>query len=347
MLFNLENDSTHEITFYLVPDTYSEIPAARVTVDGEVVLEFEANEVREALVVARRHENGRCGFKLDASMLPGIADLTDLSIFEKSTGAMVYRRRPANAVNQKILRLETRLLPSFSFDKKASDHFQYFSRQIENFGLETSTQMFRLNYVESVYLSGRINFKNYQYHVDSVFAPIICIDNPYAALAERLLVLSKLEQRGLMHILSDRDAMLLAPAAGFASGLPLDDGKALRKALRNVPQEVAVALANPLTRLLTSSMPDEMPRRGALASALDTIANFAIVGLYEDAAGFRDAFAHFVERDKDAFEVPQVNPAVKQLADLIEKEARAEALIEADLEVYWYVKQAHESAVAI
>jgi hypothetical protein len=91
-------------------------------------------------------------------------------------------------------------------------------------------------------------------------------------------VLSKLYEADRLDALSQRDAVLLGPAAAFAADLKMSDGKSLRRALRNPPPEVAVALVNPMTRMLTTRVPDEMPRPGALAGALDTIASFTIVG---------------------------------------------------------------------
>jgi hypothetical protein len=345
MLFKVEADGGDYITFYLVPDTFSAVPIARITVDNVDVLELSANEVREVLASAGRHETGQCGFRIDASLLPDLSEMSELAIYEKETGALVYRRRSCPVVEKKLLRLETRYLPSYVFDKELMHFFQYAAKQIENFGHETVTQMFLVQSMPSIYLSGRILIKNYQYHIDNVFESIICMDDPFVGLAERLLILSKLKHSDMMHILSDRDAMLLKPAASFASELNLSDAKALRKALRNLPQEVALALVNPLTRLLTTNTPDEMPRRGAVANAFDVLSSFAVVGIRDDASGFRDTVAHLMGVDAEALPVPTTARPILQLAEIIRSETKAEFLLENDLEIYSQVQAAHAGEI--
>lgn len=347
MLFNLERDDGDLVLFYLVPDTHSEVPAARVAVDDyRTVIEFEANELRDAIRMAGRHETGLCGFRLDASILPGLAGFEDLEIRERDSNILIYRRRPRDAVARKILRIETRFLPMFSFERSVEPYFQYYSRQIENYGLESSTQMFQFSDIDSVYLAGRINYVNFAYYAEEFFERVMLVDDPFVILAERLLVLGKLHESGRLNALSDRDAVLLGPAAAFAAQLPIADGKAIRRALRNVPREVAVALANPVTRLLTTKTPDEMPRPGALASALDTIASFAIVGIDDDEVGFRDTFAHLIERDPETIAMTGVPAGVARFAQLLREEAQAESLIATDLELHAVVTSAHRRAVS-
>jgi hypothetical protein len=345
MLFNLERDDGDIIEFYLAPDAHSEIPRVTVFVDGAEAMEFPANELRDAMRIAGRHESGLCGFRIDSAMIPNLAAVTDLEVIESESNLLIYRRCPATPVAKKVLRLEPRLLPMLGFERSVKPHFQYYARQIENYGLESATQMFTTS-IASIYLSGRINFKNFEYYVDSVFDPVVFLNAPHVMLAERLLVLAKLHQAGKLAALSARDAMLLAPAAAFAAALDLTDGRALRRALKDPPQEVAVALVNPLTRLLTTKAPDEMPRTGALASALDVLARFAVVGIETDARGFRDAFAQHIGRPADTIEVAEVPGAVRHLAHIIETEAHAEALMDYDLDIYATVRDAHQQAMS-
>ncbi len=108
MLFNLEADTGDRVTFYVVPDGFQGVPNIRVFNGGEELFVFEANEARQALVAASRHETGQCGFSIDSSLVPDLPALSNLELYEAETGVLIYRRRRApHMVAHKILRLET------------------------------------------------------------------------------------------------------------------------------------------------------------------------------------------------------------------------------------------------
>lgn len=341
MLFNVESDTGDRIVLYLVPDTYSDVPAIRVTSGGVTVLEMKANEKRDSLVVAGRHETGQCGFSFDSMIIPDLASFTDLSIFDLDTSLMIYRRRPADPLPRKILNLSTSLFPPQTFDYRLRHYFQYAATQIETHGHETVSQLFLLKDIDSVYLSGRILYKNYQYYIDDGFSVFLCLDDPYFALAERLLVLAKVGQMGNPEaVLGRRDAFMLQGAMEFAGGLPMADGKALRRALRALPPEIATAFVDPVVRLLTTTVPNEMARNGAVAWALDTLASCAVVGIRESGDLYADMVADFLSLPRETIPTPGEFPRVDDLAKILREEAGVEHLIEKDLELYAYVANA-------
>lgn len=169
MLFNLEEDSGGRVTGYVVPDGFSAVPTIRVCGRGQELATFAANEKREALVQAGRHETGQCGFSIDASLVPDIAELADLELYNVESGILIYRRPRPDNIKKKLLRIETHLFPLWSVDNAIAPQFQYFAKGIENLGRETVTQLFLLNRVESVYLSGKILYRNYAFFVKSGF----------------------------------------------------------------------------------------------------------------------------------------------------------------------------------
>lgn len=343
MLFNLEVDAGDRVLLYVVPDAYSEIPSVVVYGNGRELLTLEANEIRDALIVAGRHETGRCGFRIDAELVPDIADIGDLAVYEHLSGLLVYRRGQPDNVQRKVVRLESGLFPQHTFDKFMMRYFQQSVQSIEKYGLESSTQLFLLTNISSLYLSGRIFYNPYSFYIEDKFDTIICIDDPYMALAERLLIISKMdEERGAI-ILGERDFMMYKFAIAFAKELQFDNGKSLRRALRNLPQEIAVALVNPLTRQLTCTTPDEMPRRGAVAAALDRLSTFAIVGLREENALFKDSFGAFLGIDPSSIPLIKTLPGVAALAQILREEARVESIIDSDLEIYTYVRNAFKA----
>lgn len=341
MLFNVESDTGDRIVLYLVPDTYSVVPEIRVTSGGETLLEMKANEKRDALVAAGRHETGQCGFSFDSGIIPELASLDDLAIHDMDTSLLIYRRRPAAFIPKKVLNLSASLFPPQAFDAQLRRHFHYAATRIESHGHETVSQLFLLNEINSVYLSGRILYKNYATYIDNGFSVFMCIDDPYFALAERLLILAKIGQIGNPEpILGRRDAFMLQGAMEFAGTLPMSDGKALRRALRSLPPEIATAFVNPVVRLLTTNAPNEMARNGSVAWALDTLASCSVTGIRAEADLYSEMIADFLGLNRDNVPVIGSFPAIGELARLLREEAGIEHLIEKDLELYAFVEGA-------
>jgi hypothetical protein len=341
MLFNLESDTGDRVTGYLVPDGYSAVPVVRVCSHGEQMLALPANEVRESLIVAGRHETGRCGFTIDTKELPELPELTDLELFDDETGLLIYRRRRSLMIQKKLFRLESHLFPLWRLDEAFNQSFQYFAKGVENLGRETVTQLFLLNQVDSVYVSGRILYKNYSYFIDSGFETIVLVQDPYEELAERLLVLSKASRIGTNH-LGMRDSLAMRAAIEFAETLPLTEEKALRRALWQMPADVAGTFANPLVRQLTSSTPDEMPSAGAVASALDLLASFALVGCRNRPKSFLNDLGELVNVNPGRLPQLPTFGRVPQLARLLKDSGAVDNLLDKDLELYQYVVEAFE-----
>lgn len=342
MLFSLESDTGDLVRFYVAPDAFSEIPSVIVCGHDRELMTLEANEVRDAMVMARRHATGWCGFRIDLALLPDLPQIHDLVVYEKSSGIMIYRRPESRHIQKKIFRIETSLFPQHGLDKFLIGQFQQGVQSIEKFGLESSTQLFLIANVSSIYLSGRLLYNTYSFYIEDRFETFICIDDPYLSLAERLLIMSRMDDERGPLILGERDFLLFRSAIAFAKELKFDDSKSLRRMLRSLPEEIAVALVNPLTRQLTCSTPDEMPRRGAVAAALDRLSTYAIVGLRQEERPFKEALGAFIGIEAASIPLAASLPSVTALAQILREEARVNSLIESDLEIYTYVHDAHQ-----
>jgi hypothetical protein len=339
MLFNLEADTGAAIVGYVVPDGYSAVPAIVLRSKNKEVLVQPANEVRPALVVAGRHETGTCGFRIDETAAPGLSRMEDLELYEAQTNVLIYRRPQAHHLARKILRLETHLLPLWRLDNALKSQFQYSSLGIESLGRETTTQMFLLNHVNSVYVSGRLLYKNYVNHIESRFETIFMMHNPYEEMAERLLVLQKIKTSG-SNVLGMRDNLSMQSAMDFAHSLRFDDEAALTKALRKMPLTVANTLADPIVRQLTTTTPDEMPTGRSVSAALDLLASFAVVGLRRTAKTFLDAVGEFAGMDPATLPELSKYQSVATLARALKNSHEVDVLLEKDLELYQHVTSA-------
>jgi hypothetical protein len=345
MLFSVEVDTGDRVTCYFVPDGFQGVPRIRVCDGGVELLVFSANESRSAISAAGRHETGQCGFAIDVALLPNLPLLTQLELYDAETGVLLYRRRSPHMVARKILRLETHLFPLWRLDDAVKTTFQYHARGIESLGRETVTQLLLLHAVDSVYLSGRILYKNYAYHIESVFDTAILLQDPYEELAERLLVLSKIRRVGA-NILGVRESMEVEAALEFAEGLPYDDEISMRRALRRMPKDVGMVFANPVTRQLTATTPDEMPRSSAVATALEELSCFAVVGVRHESGRFLNALAELIGIERSTLPPLLQFPGVQGLAEVLKKTGQVEHLLEKDLELYHHVREAADKAKA-
>lgn len=340
MLFSLEQDLGDRLILYAAPDGFSGSPRLRLSAGGRDLGVCGANELRLSLVSAGRHETGMCGFNIDEGLVPDLARMHDLALFDEDTGLLIYRRPPPDRLQLKMLRLETHLFPLRKCDAAIGAQFQHYVAGLEHWGRETVTQLFLLNGVDSVYLSGRILYKNFATYIESGFEVVTVLHAPHAEFAERLLVLSMLSDMGAQ-CLGERDAVRFRPAIDYAAALPLDEPKKLRRALTRMPDGVALLLADPLVRQLTTSTPDEMPGGGAIAGALDTLAACAFVGLRDQPAHVTETWGAALGLDPAHIPPPPIFPRVGPLAQFLKDTRVVDHLIERDLEVFGVVEGAY------
>jgi hypothetical protein len=135
-----------------------------------------------------------------------------------------------------------------------------------------------------------------------------------------------------------------APAIEFAETLELDE-KQLRRAFANMPKGAIANLANPLTRLLAARTPEEVPTKGAIAAALDTLSGFSIVGLRERQDLFLAQIADLVGTQPETLPAMPDFSRTAELSRELRNVPEVEVLIEQDLEVHAHVKSAIEQAL--
>ena len=345
MLFSHEEDFGDRILAFVVPDGFSRVPGVRVVSEGVEIYACESNERRDVLVGAGRHETGQCGFNIGPDEVPGLAELADLSLFDTESGVLIYRRQRPHHVRRKVLRLETHLFPLWSFDNALSGHFQYFERGIDHFGRETTMQMFMLNKVDSSWLSGRIQYKNFAYYIEKGFEPTIVLQDPHEELAERLLVLAMLGEDAHTY-LGERDATRFVSTMDFARALPIDaDAKQLKRALERMPDDVELMLAEPLVRQLTTSTPDDMPNRTGVATALDVLSSCQIIGLRDNFDEYREGLSEWLGIPAETFPAVPRFERVKDLAARIRATRAIDHLIERDCEVFEHLMNARKKSL--
>jgi hypothetical protein len=246
-------------------------------------------------------------------------------------------------MQKRIFRLETHLFPLWRLDDAVEGRFQYFYKGIERRGRETTTQLFLLNNSSSLYLSGRLIIKSYDNYINETFNCVALLRDPYMELAERLLTLKYVPKMG-REILGERDVIALGPAIAFAETIESDE-KILHRAFATMPRGAIANLSNPLTRQLAARTADEIPTKGAVATALGTLSSFAILGLREHQELFLAQLADLTGTPAKSLPAIQDFQRTIELSSQLKEVPEAQLLIEQDLEVYHHVKSAVEGVL--
>jgi hypothetical protein len=342
VLFNVEEDRGDFISGYVVCDGFVDTARIALSSGGAVVHQGLADHPREALLAAGRHHTGLCGFAFDEASVPGLAAMNDLEIRDTASGALIYRRPLPRQVMRRVLRMETHVFPLWRLDNALNEHFQYSANQIETCGRETTTQMFLLSKIPSVYLSGRLLYRAFQQLIEGHFDVIFSMHHPYEELAERLIVLGQIKRTG-SGILGLRENLSLESTMAFAQSLPISDERQLARVLRDIPRPVARVLANPVVRQLTTTTPEEMPTKSGVSMALTTLSSFAVVGLRRAPRTFASAVREMMDIDSEPPDSAKL-PGVAALARMLKRTREIDWLIEQDLALYGHIAEAYRGA---
>ncbi|POO52130.1 hypothetical protein [Agrobacterium rosae] len=350
MLFSIEYDSGDILEGYVIPDGFSEIASVRVSCELGDLGVFACDQIRPAVVQSGRHHTGVVGFRVDASRVPELASIDTLTIHEAKTGLLLYRRlRKIKHKPKKIVRLETQILPMTKFDRFCGQFFQYELSSLEKFGQETALQAFYLHSVESIFLSGRLLMKNYENVLNNGFEAIALLADPYYEMALRLFLLHRMSSVP-SSILGDRDRLTFGLAAQYVAKIDITDIDALKNLFKKAPPQFENVLASPTTRQLCCTTPEKRVTHGDIAAALDLLSRFSVIGHGDDIFSFQNAVGELLSVSAENFVVPPSQKIVSNLAVLLREIPSAERLIEEDLILDHYVRQAmspnHATAVA-
>lgn len=343
MLFNVHRDRGDLLEGYLIPDGFSDLPKILVSDFSGNIAEVACDQLHAAVLSSGRHATGLVGFKLTEAIIPQLRQRSTLYIRDVKSGLLLYRRplRPKQ-VNSRILRIETQLLPHIALDREMIQHFQYALPLLDRYGHETILQAFLLDGMSSIYLSGRVQVRNYQDFLDKKFKGIALLTEPYYEMALRIATLKRCATMKPTFF-GERDIMLLSGAIDYFSELNLEDTDAIARALKRAPAKVRTALLSPTTRQFACSDGEQPSTRRDVAVAMDLISRFEIIGHRNDTLAFASAIGELCNMDTDRIPILQRNQAIDLLAAELRTLPVAEAFLEDDLILDYYVRKAIEA----
>ena len=345
MLFNLEYDQGDMIEGYVIPDGFSEAAKIVVKMDNGKSLLMPCDCPRPAVVQSGRHETGLIGFRIDSKCIPKLSEQKHLAIHDSKTGLLIYRRPLVhNQVQKKILRLEFSMMPMHRFDKICGQNFQYDIYSVERFGHETTMQAFHLNLIRSIYISGRLLLRNYEEFLDKGFQAIAHITDPYYELASRLFVIKRLAH-GALNFVDDREKIHLLVASEYLADLDLEDDRRLKMALKRAPEKVRELLRSPTVRQLVCTYAEQTIGRREVAPAIDILSRFTVIGIEDGNSHFQDAVGELIGSRGARLPGPSRYSSLIDLAQRLRHIPEAEHLLEEDIILYHYVKEAAASVV--
>ncbi|GAK71874.1 hypothetical protein RRU01S_22_00070 [Agrobacterium rubi TR3 = NBRC 13261] len=336
----MEYDHGDLIEGYVIPDGFSDEATVVVTTDDGTRILLPCDQLRPAVVQSGRHATGLVGFRLDTSLIANLHQQQRLSIYDLKSGLLVYRRVPEEStVNLKILRLELKMLPMIKLDAFCGNRFQYAISSVERFGHETTLQVLHLSSVPSIYISGRVLFRNYEDFLDKGFQAITDVPDPYYEMASRLFIIKRLAKDPVTFV-SDRDKLILAPAAEHFSNVNLEDGSEIKRALKKSPDKVRSVLASPITRQLVCTYPEQRVTRRDVAAAVGTLARFTVVGHGNQDGHFQDVLGELVGVSSMDVPINSTYKIIDEIAERLREIPIAEQLLEEDLILDHYLREA-------
>ena len=341
MLFMAYEDRGDLIRAYCVPDSYDGTSNLLVMANGKRVATLSPNAFNEHM--KGRHKTGYVDFIIDTEIVEGLTQLNDLELLDETTGLLVYRRpltRPH--INQAVFRLETRFLPFWQFDKHFQGSFRFWYDRIDLYSVETVRNILSFYSFSSVYSSGRILIDNYKYYIDGHQKCIFCMQDPYLDLAERLLVLHRLNSSDQRELIGERDTLIFELVSSTLKEVPgpLDE-KNLKSAFRRLRREDLVVFSNPVCRQLTSSTPDEVPKANVMTRALQEVSLFEIIGVGSHEDEYLKAVAELLGTEIAKPRSP--NPEIARVMEILKVMPVTETILEHDLVLFDHIEKAFSS----
>lgn len=336
----MEYDGGDLIEGYVIPDGFSDEATVVVTKDDGTTIQLRCDQLRPAVVQSGRHETGLVGFRLDTNIMSDLQQQQRLIIHDLKTGLLIYRRATEEkTVNLKILRLELKMLPMFKLDAFCGSLFQYAISSVERFGHETTLQVLHLASVPSIFISGRVLFRNYEDFLDKGFQAITDFPDPYYEMASRLFIIKRLAKDAVSFV-SDRDKLILAPAALHFSDVDLEDESDIKRALKKSPDKVRSVLTSPITRQLVSTYPEQRVTRRDVAAAIGTLARFTIVGHADHGGHLQNALGELLDVSSADVPINSTYMVIEEMAERLRNITIAEQLLEEDLILDHYLREA-------
>ena len=279
MRFLLSADEGTIIRGWVVPDDPVAISRVYVTVEGRRVTEVSAIHKDPAFVEYGWHATGQCHFEVREDHIPGLSKIERLEIYDVDTNVLIYRRLPKDGlVPPKAVLINCHIRPETVIQTALFPYFQQSYFGIGRFPEEILQAIFDTETLTSCLMAGSIILPRYEGHfVQGNALTMMLVHDPYVEMASRLTWLR--ERAGIAADPNQRWRLgKLAEAAAFTVDYDYTDAKSLKRLFRMLPEPAYHLLYNPLTRQLSTHVPDDRIVPASSIIAVEVLARIGIVG---------------------------------------------------------------------
>ena len=298
MRFLLSADEGNLIKGWVVPDNPTAISRVYVSVEGRRVAEVSAIHTDPNFVALGWHATGQCHFEIRDAHVPGLAGIERLEIFDVDTNVMIHRRLPAaGLVDKKAILLNAHIRPETVIQTALFPYFRQSYFGIGRFSEEILRAMFDTVSLTSCLMAGSIIYPRYEGHfVQSGALTMLLVHDPFVEMASRLIWLR--ERAG---IAADPDQHWrlgnLAQSATFTLDYDFSDVKSLKRLFRMIPEPAYHLLYNPLTRQLSTHVPEDRIIPASSIIAVEILSRIGLVGHRDYFEAFMASAFHHLEID--------------------------------------------------
>lgn len=340
MLFHMELQD-NALIGWVLPDNPSAIPRIKIFGRTGFLTELEANSLRTDLRDRNLHETGMAGFVIDSKSLPNLAQIIDqIEIRDSDTNVLIYRAfDPKAQIEQKLFRFELQAMPDTKTEELFAKRFNLYYGAAHRFPQDTMFGIINNPAAKSVYISGRLNFQQYEQLLrERQFKIVTLIRNPYEEMAERLLFARYASNPEIPAFIADY-FYGLEPLKALVKDIKFDDIDTIKAAFNSMNEEQKAILSNPLVRALACTI-DERPKGGHVEIALSKLSRMDLVGLRNRFADFKSILAEVFGVDiLGTHELTTVS-WVPRIVEHLTQIKQARTLISLDLDLYSFAEQA-------
>jgi len=339
MLFHMEpHDGT--LVGWVLPDNPAAMPRVKIFGPDGLLVELEANALRTDLRDRGMHETGMAGFVIDSKILPKPELFNQIEIRESNTNILIYRAfQPGAHIEQKLFRFELQAMPDTKTEELFARRFNLYYGAAQRFPQETMFGVVNNPAAKSVYISGRLNFQQYEQLLrEREFKIVALIRNPYEEMAERLLFARYVSAADIAPFVLDY-FQGLEPLKDLVKTIKFDDAETIKTAFNAMTEEQRTVLSNPLVRALACTL-EERPKAGHVEIALSKLARMDLVGLRNRFVDFKSIMAEVFGVDILGNHELSALTWVPRIVEHLTQIKQARTLISLDLDLYTYAEQA-------
>lgn len=298
MRFLLSSDEGDVIRGWVVPDNPLAISRVSVSIEGRRVAEVSAIHTDPNFIHLGWHATGQCHFEIRDTDVPGLAGIERLEIYDVDTNVMIYRRTPDTGLtDKKAILLNGHIRPETVIQASLFPYFRQSYFGIGRFPDEILRAMFDTVTLDSCLMAGSIIFPRYEGHfVQSGALTMLLVHDPFVELASRLFWL---RERATIAANPDQHWRLgnLVEAAAFTLDYDFTDVKSLKRLFRMMPEPAYHLLYNPLTRQLSTHVPEDRLMPASSIIAVEVLSRIDVVGHRDYFEAFMASMFHHLGID--------------------------------------------------